>query len=114
MKISDIVTPADVAGAYDILIKARDELHHAVEQLAQRQIEFDRAHAAQVNSGGIVGKNEVEREARTRAILAVEYADLEAAKAEQRRAKCEYDKAQFTVDKLQAMLKLLDLTSKGD
>lgn len=114
MNVSAIVTPEDIARAYDALKRAREDLHHAVELLAQRQNDFDRAHAAQVNGGGITGKNEIEREARTRTVLIREYADLEYAKSGQRRAKCDFDTAQIEVDKVQAILTLLGLASKSE
>jgi len=99
-----------IGEAYARLQQARMALWRAAEQAIQARLTLEKERAARLMTGEIAGKNEAEREARARELLTSLYEAVEAAEADERRARLEYDLARLEVERVEALLRWL---SKG-
>jgi hypothetical protein len=99
-----------ISSAYQRLAKSRQALWEAAEKMTARRIALERAQAMALVSGEIVGRNEAERQAQARERLHGEYAELESAEAEERRARLAYDLDRIEIDRIETVLKWLSIS----
>lgn len=91
------------------LYKARQDLFTANERTLACRHELEEERAARIMSGEIAGRNEAERDARARELLAPLYTLLQNAEKEERQARLAYDLARLEVDRHDYLLRFLSL-----
>ncbi|BCX05285.1 MAG: hypothetical protein KatS3mg053_3223 [Candidatus Roseilinea sp.] len=96
-----------IGDAYEQLKQARSALWEATERAIRARLMLEKERAARLMTGEITGKNESEREARARELLHSLYESVEAAEAEERRARLEYDLTKLEVERVEALLRWL-------
>ncbi len=96
-----------ITTAYDALATARRELWGATERVIRARLDLEKERGARTLTGEITGKNEAEREARARELLTSLFEALEAAETEERSARMAYDLARVEVERIDAVLRLL-------
>jgi hypothetical protein len=103
-----------ISSAYGRLAKSKQDLWQVAERVTARRIALERAQAMALVSGEISGRNEAERQAQARERLHGEYAELEAAEAEERRARLDYDLARIEVERIETVLRWLTASHPTD
>lgn len=96
-----------INAAFGKLAQARMELWGATERANRARLDVEKEHGARMMTGEIAGKNEAEREARSRELLGSLYLALESAEADERRARLEHDLAKIEVERVDLIVKLL-------
>jgi hypothetical protein len=98
-----------IQDAYQELTTARDELYSAGEMVIQTKNVADNMRAEKIANGEIVGKNEDERKAKARELLAGIYGMLEGYEKGEREARRNFDTATYRVEMVRALLRLEEL-----
>jgi hypothetical protein len=98
-----------IQDAYQELTTARDELHSVGEMVIQAKNLVDNLRAEKIANGEIIGKNEDERKAKARDLLAGHYALLEGYEKSEREARRNFDTATYRVEMVRALLRLDEL-----
>jgi hypothetical protein len=95
--------------AFENLTKARDTLFATAETTIEAKQKLETA-KYQAQIGGVFdGKNAEIREAQARDHLQANYAELEQAEKNERRARYEFDRAQIDVDTVKTLLRIAEL-----
>jgi hypothetical protein len=97
--------------AYQKLSKARFDAWQAAERVAMRRADLQRARANRIVTGEINGRNEVERDAQARAMLPDEFAALERAELEDRRAGIAVELCRIEIERIQTVIRYLSLST---
>jgi uncharacterized small protein (DUF1192 family) len=97
--------------AYHKLSKARFDAYQAAERLAMRRMELQHARAERVVAGQINGKNETEREAQARTLLHEEFAAVEVAELEERRAAITMEICRLEIERIQTVIRFLSVSA---
>lgn len=94
---------------YRKLWKAKLEASHAATRLAMRRAELVRARADLVVNGKINGRNDSEREAQARVLLPEEFAAVERAELEDKRAAIDVELCRIEIERIQAIIRFLEI-----
>ena len=103
-----------ISNAYANLVIARDELHAAGTAAIMARISLDTATARATLAGEIVGKNAEERAAKAREILADQYNALEVCESTERRARLDFDLAQYEIERCKLIVRLITSTNGAE
>ena len=96
---------------YAGLRRAKIAAYEAAEQEAVARYTFETRRVAGLLDGTIAGRNETERDAKAREVLAEQWDELQMCGAEAREAKHHVDLAALAVDEVRALLRLAELAA---
>lgn len=101
-----------ICAAYERLMEARNDYFVAAEASITARTDLDRSRMAALRDGLITGKNEAEREACARALLAVQYETLAGLEAIERQARHDLDQAQTWVEMERSLLRAAEIKTR--
>jgi hypothetical protein len=97
--------------AYQKLSRARFDAWQAAERLTMRRADLLRARAQRVVAGEINGRNDAEREAQARSLLPAEFAEVERADLEDRRAAIAVELCRIEIERIQTVIRYLGVST---
>lgn len=104
-----MLTNEVLGSVYGALKAAVLDAYEAGEGAIAAKNALEATRLAMLMTGEIDGKNEAQREAKARELLAAEYDGLESAEAQARRARVGLDLAKLDVELVRAQLRLAEL-----
>ena len=102
---------AQINEAYDSMAQAQKVLYLHTEAAINAKADVDTKLLKGLADGSIEGKNQAMRDACAAEVLEKEYRSLDIAEADARAARLEYDLAKTEVSRVQALLRLRELSS---
>lgn len=106
------ITDFEITATYDTLSCALQSAHKFGERAIAARAALETARAKATLDGRIDGKNEAQREAAARLVLANEYDIADAADERARLARHELELARLAVEELKARLRLAELLAQ--
>lgn len=101
-----------IIDAYHALERAQRAYGWAGYKVANAKADLERAEAGALVQG-VAGKNEAERKATLRLMLAEDYAELTAAETTEREMRLDLDLARIEVERVKALLRLAELQAQA-
>jgi len=109
--MTQAIHATEINEAYAELARAQKDAHAQMEQAVEAKAELDRNLLSGLADGTIDGKNQAMRDACAAQVLKQEFAALDIAEINARAAKLNLDLAHTEVHRIQALLRLAELTS---
>ena len=101
-----------ITNAYEDLALAKEEVFQTGEHTIEKKAALEWRKVDAMQNGEIEGKNAEVRDAAAKALLAPEYEVLELAEKDERKARFDYDMAFIEVERVRAVLRLLEITAQ--
>ena len=108
------ITEEAINRVYFLQEASARRMHRAAEDALAKKQDYESKLLAGLMDGSIAGKNQTERDAAARQVLAAEYAAMVDAEQEERAAKLEYDIACLEVARVRALLRLAEMEASRE